>query len=131
MPIARKALANIYFESKVKIAAGTKSALDHSNLTTIKPHIIQEFIGDYLHVHNMTCFANEQHSRIRRPSPMACALSLRLWTTLGIIVTASLVIAGLANAYNIIDKFNGFSSMVGILCQQATAISALQKPIQQ
>jgi Nucleotidyl transferase AbiEii toxin, Type IV TA system len=49
-----------YIESKVKIEAGAKSALDPSNLMTIKPYISQEFIGGDLSVPNVTCIAPER-----------------------------------------------------------------------
>ena len=49
-----------YIESKVKIEAGAKSALDPSNLMTIKPYVGQEFIGGDLSVPNVTCIAPER-----------------------------------------------------------------------
>ena len=49
-----------YIESKVKIEAGAKSALDPSNLMTIKPYVGQEFIGGDLRVPNVTCIAPER-----------------------------------------------------------------------
>lgn len=49
-----------YIESKVKIEAGAKSALDPSNLMMIKPYVGQEFIGGDLSVPNVTCIALER-----------------------------------------------------------------------
>lgn len=49
-----------YIESKVKIEAGAKSALDPSNRITIKPYIQEEFIGGDLSVPNVTCIAPER-----------------------------------------------------------------------
>lgn len=49
-----------YIESKVKIEAGAKSALDPSKLITITPYIDQEFIGGDLSVPNVTCIAPER-----------------------------------------------------------------------
>lgn len=49
-----------YIESKVKIEAGAKSALDPSNLMTIKPYVGQEFIGGNLSVPNVNCIAPER-----------------------------------------------------------------------
>jgi hypothetical protein len=51
---------DIYIESKVKIEAGAKSALDPSNMITIKPYIQNEFIGGDLSVPNVTCIAPER-----------------------------------------------------------------------
>lgn len=49
-----------YIESKVKIEAGAKSALDPSKLITITPYIGQEFIGGNLSVPNVNCIAPER-----------------------------------------------------------------------
>ena len=49
-----------YIESKVKIEAGAKSALDPSRLITIKPYVAQEFIGGDLNVPNVNCIAPER-----------------------------------------------------------------------
>jgi hypothetical protein len=49
-----------YIESKVKIEAGAKSALDPSQLITIKPYVAQEFIGGDLSVPNVNCIAPER-----------------------------------------------------------------------
>jgi hypothetical protein len=49
-----------YIESKVKIEAGAKSALDPSRLITINPYIAHEFIGGDLGVPNVNCIAPER-----------------------------------------------------------------------
>lgn len=49
-----------YIESKVKIEAGAKSALDPSQPITIKPYVSQEFIGGDLSVANVNCIAPER-----------------------------------------------------------------------
>ena len=49
-----------YIESKVKIEAGAKSALDPSRLITINPYVAQEFIGGDLNVPNVNCIAPER-----------------------------------------------------------------------
>ena len=49
-----------YIESKVKIEAGAKSALDPSNLITIEPYIQREYIGGDLSIPNVTCIAPER-----------------------------------------------------------------------
>lgn len=49
-----------YIESKVKIEAGAKSALDPSKLVTIKPYIAQEFVRGDLDVPNVNCIAPER-----------------------------------------------------------------------
>jgi hypothetical protein len=49
-----------YIESKVKIEAGAKSALDPSRLITINPYVAQEFIGGDLSVPNVNCIAPER-----------------------------------------------------------------------
>ena len=49
-----------YIESKVKIEAGAKSALDPSRLITINPYVAQEFIGGDLSVPNVNCIAPEK-----------------------------------------------------------------------
>jgi len=49
-----------YIESKVKIEAGAKSALDPSKLVTIKPYIAQEFTLGDLDVPNVNCIAPER-----------------------------------------------------------------------
>ena len=49
-----------YIESKVKIEAGAKSALDPSRLITINPYVAQEFIGGDLGVPNVNCIAPER-----------------------------------------------------------------------
>jgi len=51
---------DVYIESKVKIEAGAKSALDPSKPTTIKPYIAKEFIRGNLSVPNVNCIAPER-----------------------------------------------------------------------
>jgi hypothetical protein len=51
---------DVYIESKVKIEAGAKSALDPSQLITIRPYIQREFIGGDLRVSNVNCISPER-----------------------------------------------------------------------